>query len=120
MVENDDNKFLLVKSRRGWEFPGGYIDEMEAIENAAIREVKEESGIVIEIDHFLGVEQDILRQTIVFLFKGKSIDGKLSTSSETKDVGYFSYEDAVELISADHFVERFNRCLKGDVTLYTR
>ncbi|RDW20811.1 ADP-ribose pyrophosphatase [Oceanobacillus chungangensis] len=106
MVVNDEGHILLVKTRRGWEFPGGYIEEKEAIEQAAIREVKEESGIEIKLETFLAVEQDIERSVIVFIYKGRTINGELATSSETKEVGYFTFEKAVRLITIDHFKRR--------------
>lgn len=36
-----------------WEFPGGKIEDSESAKTACIREIKEETGLVIEIDHKL-------------------------------------------------------------------
>lgn len=114
MVMNEDDDFLLVKSRRGWEFPGGYLEDGEAIKDAAIREVKEESGIVIELMNSLGVEQDIERSTCVFLFKGRPISGELRGSNETEDAGYFSLKEVMNMMTIAHFKERVIRCLNED------
>jgi 8-oxo-dGTP diphosphatase len=111
MVMNENDDFLLVKSRRGWEFPGGYVEDGEAIKDAAIKEVKEESGIGIELMNFLGVEQDIERSTCVFLFKGRPISGELRGSNETEDAGYFSLKDVMSMMTIAHFKERVIRCL---------
>jgi 8-oxo-dGTP diphosphatase len=114
MVMNEDDDFLLVKSRRGWEFPGGYLEDGEAIKDAAIREVKEESGIGIELMNSLGVEQDIERSTCVFLFKGRPVSGKLRGSEETVDAGYFSLQEVMSMITIAYFKERVIRCLNED------
>lgn len=50
----DDDKILLIKRRYGpfkrlWCFPGGFLDKNESLENCCIREIKEETGIEVEI-----------------------------------------------------------------------
>ena len=55
-----DGGLLLVQraihpSYGKWVFPGGYVDRGEALEAAAIREVKEESGLDVRLTRLLGV-----------------------------------------------------------------
>lgn len=115
MVMNHEHKILLVKGYiRGWEFPGGFVQDGEAIKAAAIREVKEESGINVRIIKFLGIERDVGRSTIVFLFEGKPVSGTFATSLETEDAGYFAYDEAIGRISLQSFKDRMNRCLNKD------
>lgn len=54
-VTTHRDKLLLIQNgKRGWEIPGGHIDESEGIEQALIREVMEESGAVIENPQIFG------------------------------------------------------------------
>lgn len=45
LVFNNFNQFLAIKNRGVWQLPKGHVEEMENIEEAAIREVTEETGI---------------------------------------------------------------------------
>lgn len=112
MVVNHENKILLVNGyERGWEFPGGFVGKDESIKAAARREVKEESGINIGDINLLGIEQTVIKSMIVFLLKANPVSGKLSISNETKDVGYFTFNEAKRMITLEPFKERMIRCL---------
>jgi len=114
MVKDDEGRYLLVQSRRrGWEFPGGFVGADETIRDASKREVKEESGLAIQLTRYLGCEQDMSKLTIVFIFAGKPVGGTLDVGDfEVEDAGFFSYEEAMRLIRMERFRERFNRCLR--------
>ncbi len=48
-------QWLLTKHKvRGWEFPGGKREENETLEEAALREVREETGAVVKTLQYLG------------------------------------------------------------------
>jgi 8-oxo-dGTP diphosphatase len=118
-VLDEKNNILLVKGyRRGWEFPGGYVSRGESIRAAAIREVKEESGIDIVLSRTLGVEHDMNRSISVFVFEGKMIGGKLATSNENDDVGFFSYEEAMKKIKLQNFKDRLYKCVHDKESPY--
>ncbi len=111
LVISDEDKILLVEGfRRGWEFPGGYVDRRESIYIAAKREVKEESGIEIDALKILGVEHYIDRSTTVVILRGKAIGGKLTISNENSNVGYFSFEESRTMMKLKNFKERLVRC----------
>jgi 8-oxo-dGTP diphosphatase len=112
LVTSDEGKILLVEGfRRGWEFPGGYVDRGESIHAAAKREVKEESGIDIETIKILGLEHYIGRSTTVVILSGKPIGGKLTISNENSDVGYFTFEESKAMMKLKNFQDRLVRCL---------
>lgn len=116
IVINDKNEILIIKGpQRGWEMPGGQVEEGESLKEAAIRETKEESGIEIEVIKFCGVFQNVSGSICNTLFLAKPIGGKLTTSSESLDVGYFSIEEALEMVTWKNFKQRIEYCLNENI-----
>lgn len=118
MVINKEKKLLLVQGRkRGWGVPGGYVSKKESVKNAAIREIKEEAGIHIQITKFCGIHRDSEKMSCVFLFIGIPIGGSLSLGDgENLDAGYFTIEEALSKITNKHDKERIIRFLKKKET----
>jgi 8-oxo-dGTP diphosphatase len=59
-----DDRVLLVARRYkplGWALPGGFVDPGEKVEHAAVREVKEETGLDCTLSHLLNVYSDPAR-----------------------------------------------------------
>lgn len=58
-----ENKFLMVEEKDKttgnvvFNQPAGHLEEYETLEEASIRELKEETGYFLKPDHFLGVYQ---------------------------------------------------------------
>jgi len=112
VVFNDQGEVLLIKGpRRGWEMPGGQVEEGESLKEAAIREAKEESGFDIEINKFCGVFQNVDRSICTTLFLGKAIGGELSTSSESLEVGFFPIAQALDMVKWKNLRLRLEYCL---------
>jgi len=112
IVVNEQNEILLIKGpRRGWEMPGGQVEEGESLKEAAIRETKEESGIDVEILKFCGVFQNVSSSICNTLFLAKPIGGKFTTSSESIEVGYFPIEEALAMVTWKNFKQRIEYCL---------
>ncbi|MFD2629465.1 NUDIX hydrolase [Oceanobacillus kapialis] len=112
IVLNEYHEILLIKGpKRGWEMPGGQVEEGEALKVAAIRETKEESGIDIEITRFCGVFQNVERSICNALFLGKAIGGEPTTSPESLEVGFFPIEQALKMVTWKNFRQRIEYCL---------
>lgn len=84
-----DNSLLLLRQTNGYDLPGGGVDFGETFEEAVIREVKEETGLIVDNPRILGVEtgfyipfkQDIeeAKQAIQLYFICDYQGGELST-----------------------------------------
>jgi 8-oxo-dGTP pyrophosphatase MutT (NUDIX family) len=104
-IENAQGQVLLIKrSDNGdWALPGGAHDLGETIEDTAIREAQEETGLGIEITGLIGVYTSPhhlieygdgeVRQQFSLNFRSRVLGGTISTSSESTEVRWFGPED---------------------------
>ncbi|CAH1190636.1 hypothetical protein PAECIP111892_00275 [Paenibacillus auburnensis] len=112
VVLNEDNDILLLNGpKRGWEIPGGRVEEGESISSAVIRETKEETGIDIEILRFCGIFQNVKESVISNIFLARAIGGEFRTSSESYELGYFNIDEALIKVNWDSIKEQIVHCL---------
>jgi len=76
-----------------WVFPGGYVDRGETVEEAAIREAKEEVNLDVEIDRLLRVYSYRGERVIVIAYAVNVVGGKLRAGDEAIEVRTFSPEE---------------------------
>ena len=116
IVLNENKEILLIKGpKRGWEMPGGQVEEGESLKAAAIRETKEESGLDIEVTKFCGISQNVTGSICNTLFLGTPIGGELTTSSESLEVGFYPVKDALEMVTWKNFRQRIEYCLNEEL-----
>lgn len=115
IVLNDKDEILLIRGpERGWEMPGGQVEEGESLTQAAIRETKEEAGVDIEIVRFCGIFQNVGQSICNTLFLAKYVGGEPVPTSESLETGFFPIEEALSMVNFMNFRERIEACLKPD------
>ena len=65
-----------------WNFPSGGVEEGETIEGAAIREVKEETGLDVKLVDYLGIFQGGIKRGCKHVYIGEVIGGDLKLQPE--------------------------------------
>ncbi|MGP1570367.1 MAG: NUDIX domain-containing protein [Eubacteriales bacterium] len=85
VIFDDDKRILLVSQEHDgkiiWMVPGGGVEENENSKDAAIREIKEETGLDIEIESLLWHVEEVSEdrgQRFVNFFKAKVVGGELA------------------------------------------
>lgn len=107
-VINDDNQILL--SKRGdfgtWSLPGGRVDSGELIHESAIREVREETGLDVEIERPVGLYFQQGRSRMNILYRAKPIGGELfGKTDETLDNRFFSPDDLPDNLFGKFYID---------------
>lgn len=114
LVTNDRGEILLVKSPwRGWEYPGGLIEPGETFQEALHREIREESGVEVEITGFVGICKNVERNIVNIDFTARYLHGELTTSEESTEVCWAAPEQAMEMITFPLTKKRLTNMLSG-------
>ena len=109
VVTDSDGRILLHKRSDNflWSLPGGAMELGESVEQAVIREVKEETGFDVEVLRCIGIYSDPghviafsdgeVRQQFSICFACRIVGGELSVSSESVQVRFFTREELERL-----------------------
>lgn len=100
IVEKDGKILLGVRGKepnRGkWVLPGGRIECFESIFGAAKRELREETGLEVDINGFVDFQEIINppnEHRIIIFSHAIAVGGELKPSSDLKDVQFFSPDE---------------------------
>ena len=101
LVSNGDGLLLVrrdIEPMLGrWSFPSGYVDRGEMVEQAAIREVREETNLDVEITGLVGLFSSNGYPVALAAFFARVIGGCLIAGPETQDVRFFPINDLPDL-----------------------
>ena len=112
-IYDKDGKVLLQSrgDSKKWGFPGGAIELGETPEMAAIREVKEETGLDVKVSNLFGIYTDgdmeypngDKAHSILIVYDLEMIGGQLKCDNlETVELKYFGLDEMPELFCKQH------------------
>jgi 8-oxo-dGTP diphosphatase len=110
----DGPRVLLVKRahpplQAQWSIPGGVLEVGEFVRDAAIREAREETGLIVEPGDLLGVYDRVLRDPssrvqyhyVLIDFLSRPVGGQLRAASDAAEVRWFTREELPSLNLAE-------------------
>ncbi len=109
LVERPGHGFLAVKAPdadRGWELPGGHLEEGEALLEGVAREVREESGVEIDLGPLFAVYSNLTHSRIIFAFLATYRSGELTTSEESVEVLWLPAEELKRRLQRQMILDR--------------
>lgn len=105
LVVNSEGQWLVVRKTYGglkglWSIPAGFVDRNETADSAAIREVKEETGIVCRLEGMIGFRTGVLNGEVsdnmaIFLLR-PTIDNQILIP-QLKEISEVSWKSPFEL-----------------------
>ena len=108
IIELKDEGIVLIERKNppyGWALPGGFVEDGETLENAAIREAKEETSLNVKLICQMHAYSDPERDprfhtiTVVFAAEGK---GAPHAKDDAKGIGVFKSNNLPSPIAFDH------------------
>jgi len=99
-----EGRILLVQRGHApfegwWTLPAGYIEADESVEQAAIRECKEETGLDVELLELFGVysfPEGPVQSGIIIFFRAQPVGGELRAGDDARDVQAFLPDELPE------------------------
>lgn len=80
-----------------WSFFGGYVDRGEKVEEAAMREVKEETNLDVQLEGLIGIYSERGNMHVLVVYQASIIDYQASTMAmqqeEVSELAFFGLEE---------------------------
>jgi ADP-ribose pyrophosphatase YjhB (NUDIX family) len=107
VVVIEDDRVLLVQRKfdprkGGWTLPAGFVEYGERIEDCAVRELKEETNLDVELTGMFNAYSamdDPRVKVVLLLYHGKRVGGDLRAGDDASDAGFFPIGELPEPIA---------------------
>ena len=123
VVSDEFDRLLLVKrnvepQKGKWCLPGGFMELGETPEQAALRELKEETSLIGEINLLLGAmanSNPVYNTVLIVGYLVTNFEGEIKAGDDASDIDFFFYENLPEIAFKSHryFTALFFKSIKN-------
>jgi len=108
IIEQGEGIVLILRRNepKQWAIPGGFCDYGESLEEAAIREAREETGLNVELIEqfhtYSDPRRDPRQHNISTVYIARAIGGVMQAQDDAQDIGVFTEDDFPPQLAFDH------------------
>jgi ADP-ribose pyrophosphatase YjhB (NUDIX family) len=95
IVVRDDGRILVIQRRdnQHWEPPGGVLELDETFEEGVRREVREETGVDVQVERLTGVYKNMPRGIVALVFRCHPLGTAAIGTDEASRIDWLSIEE---------------------------
>ena len=118
LVEGDEGRLLYMQRNHEpnmyrWAWPSGFVDAGEDVREAARREVREETGVEVELGELLGVWSGGGDPVVLLVWRAWPVGGRLQPGPEALDAAWRHPEEVAASFAHDAEIWSAWRAARG-------
>ncbi|MDQ3576729.1 MAG: NUDIX hydrolase [Actinomycetota bacterium] len=120
IVVDHDQRILVIRRRDNgrWEPPGGVLELEESFEEGVRREVLEETGVTVAVEHLSGVYKNMKRGIVALVFRCAPTDTADVETSEASEIRWMTKAE-VSHVMAEAYAVRVLDAFESDIQVRT-
>jgi 8-oxo-dGTP pyrophosphatase MutT (NUDIX family) len=114
-IVDGEGRILAIRRRDNsqWEPPGGVLDLDETIPEGLAREVREETGLQIELEGLTGVYKNLVRGIVALVFRCRALNDPLDSTAEALEIRWLEPADISEYMDEAYAVRMLDALEAG-------